>query len=46
MVVISEWDTMEQAEAGGSGLGLAQEIAGLGMGKPESVYMYEMRTQS
>ena len=42
---ISEWDTLEQAQAGGDALGLAQNIADLGI-KAETVYVYEVVTQA
>ncbi|HYT92163.1 MAG TPA: hypothetical protein VEL76_25840 [Gemmataceae bacterium] len=44
-VTISEWDTLEQAQAGGDALGLAQEVADLGI-KAETVYVYEVLTQA
>ena len=44
-VTISEWDTLEQAQAGGDALGLAQDTADLGI-KAETVYVYEVVTQA
>ena len=44
-LTISEWDTQEQAHAGMEALGLAQQIAGLGL-KAETVYVYEVTNQA
>ena len=44
-VTISEWDTLEQAQAGAlPALGLAQSLADLGY-KEEALYVYEVMTQ-
>jgi hypothetical protein len=44
-VSISEWDTLEQAQAGAlPALGLAQSLVDLGY-KEEALYVYEVMTQ-
>jgi hypothetical protein len=44
-VSISEWDTLEQAQAGAlPALGLAQSLIDLGY-KEEALYVYEVMTQ-
>jgi heme-degrading monooxygenase HmoA len=44
-VAISEWETLEQAQAGaGAAFGLGQEIADLSL-KVEAVYVYEVVAQ-
>jgi heme-degrading monooxygenase HmoA len=44
-VTISEWDTLEQAQAGAlPALGLAQSLADLGV-QQEALYVYEVVTQ-